>query len=131
MTFLSAYEDFCSRTLASLPTGWMRLVYVAGLRHADGSYRHWGLQKIHGDAAQHAIHDAHVKLFADVLSTPVSELSAEVLESSTDESVDNSFSTPERLLPATADRAAVLHLASVTAALDALRTSSRTRRSAA
>ena len=79
MTLYSAIEDLASRTLAALPGRFSRLLYLAGLRHSHGGYSHWGLNRVHGEQEmQRAVQEAHQRLFADVLQTPLQDLHSEV-----------------------------------------------------
>lgn len=105
----------------SLSGRFARLAYVAGLKNASGGYEHWGLQKIHGeDAARGAIHEAHVRLVAELLATPMKELRAEGLKSDDHEGKESYRRPPKQLLTADAGRATELHLRSVLASLNAL-----------
>jgi hypothetical protein len=75
MTFLSASEDFLGRTLAALPGAWGKLQYVSGLRTEDGHYDHWGLTRLHGEAAvQRALGEVHRDTFLGILRTPLARL---------------------------------------------------------
>lgn len=75
MTLLSAFEDLVSRTLSALPGTLEKLEYVAGLKQADGRYTHWGLAKVHGEAAvQEAVAEAHSLLIGEMLRTPLRSL---------------------------------------------------------
>ena len=79
MTLLATFEDFVLRTLGALPALWSRLDYVAGLRQADGTYAHWGLERTHGPlAARQALPRAHQELFLEVLRTPLARLAGDV-----------------------------------------------------
>ncbi len=78
MLFLSAFEDFVSRTLAAIPTALARLQYVTELRRGE-SYHHWGLARVHGEqAATDAVARAHSDIWLDVLRTPLPELFAQL-----------------------------------------------------
>ena len=75
MTLLSTLGDFVSRTLAALPGAWGKLRYMAELREVDGRYSHWGMERIHGEAAvQRALAEAHQSVFLEVLRTPLRDL---------------------------------------------------------
>lgn len=79
MSFLSAADDFCSRTLASLNGTLTTLTYIAGLRSSHGHYSHWGLERTHGpDATQEAIATNHSQAWLEVLRAPMSQLVDEV-----------------------------------------------------
>jgi hypothetical protein len=78
MTLLSAYEDFVSRTLASLPGSLARLVYVGSLRNRSGDYSHWGMSRTFGQGStSEAIAQAHSETWLEVLRTPIPALFAE------------------------------------------------------
>jgi hypothetical protein len=67
-------EDFTRRSLAVIPNGYGRLIYVSSLREEDGTYRHDGLTQMYGDGAvQTALGHCHEELFAQVLETPLVE----------------------------------------------------------
>ena len=75
MTFLSASEDFLASTLAALPGVWGKLQYLSGLRSEQGAYDHWGLTRLHGEAAvQRALGEAHRDVFLQILRTPLAPL---------------------------------------------------------
>ncbi|MGH9649198.1 MAG: hypothetical protein ACRD3I_01880, partial [Terriglobales bacterium] len=66
MAFLSASEDFLTTTLAALPGVWGKLQYLSGLRNEAGDYDHWGLTRLHGEAAvQRALGEAHRDVFLE------------------------------------------------------------------
>lgn len=77
---LSAFEDFQARTLSVLPGLWTKLLYMSELRSAaDGSYRHWGHGRVHGESAsQVALARAHSGLYIALLRTPIRELMEEI-----------------------------------------------------
>ena len=61
-------EDFTSRTLSAFPSEFLRLNYVASLRHSGGCYRHDGLAALYPDAAvQEALAYCHEELFSRIL----------------------------------------------------------------
>ncbi len=96
MTFYSALEDFAGRTLAALPSRFVRLLYLAGLRDARGGYSHWGLNRIHGEAEmQKAAAESHRHVFADLLQTPLQDLESDAAHASRHQG-----SSPEKLLSA-------------------------------
>ncbi len=66
-------EDFTSRTLASIPSDYGRLLYVALLRDlASGRYIHEGLAASYPEeAVQQALTHCHEELFARILETPL------------------------------------------------------------
>jgi hypothetical protein len=121
MTLLSAEQDFSERTLAAIHGALRRLLYVAGLRGVDGRYEHWGMLKIHGEAAtQSAIRQSHAGALLDVVRTPVQQLDAELRMSEDQVLADAAKAHPERMLPEGTPKAAALHLSSILLALDAL-----------
>ncbi len=89
MTFLSASEDVLATTLAALPGVWGKLQYVSGLRNEEGRYHHWGLERLHGEAAvQRALGAAHRDVFLDILRTPLAPLLEKAALSAADQELD-------------------------------------------
>jgi len=89
MTLLSASEDVLTTTLAALPGVWGKLQYVSGLRTEEGRYHHWGLERLHGEAAvQRALGAAHRDVFLEVLRTPLAPLLQEAMLSAADRELD-------------------------------------------
>jgi hypothetical protein len=85
MTLLSAKEDFLRHTLANIPGVWARLQYLASLRQADGSYAHWGLSRVYGEAAvQRVLAEVHRAVFIEVLETPLERLVREAARGAED-----------------------------------------------
>jgi hypothetical protein len=75
MTLYSALDDFQERSLRSVSGLLRRLIYVIGLRSSDGSYSHWGLERVHGSvAARDAVALAHKRLVTAILRMPLSKL---------------------------------------------------------
>jgi len=73
---LSPKEDFKNRTLKALPSLLEKLSYVCSLRNPDGTYDHWGLKQLLGEAkANDTIHGIHGDLAAEATRTPIRELS--------------------------------------------------------
>jgi hypothetical protein len=88
MTFLSASEDFLATTLAALPGVWGKLQYLSSLR-SDGTYDHWGLTRLHGEAAvQRALGEAHRDVFLQILRTPLAPLLEEASLSAAEQELD-------------------------------------------
>ncbi len=113
MTISSAYDDFCSRTLAVLAGLWPRLRYVAELRAPDGRYRHWGMARTFGDdVTQRVLAQAHTELFLEVLRMPLRRLAAE--------SPAAPFAGPSSYLPADLEGGTPEHFNSIVSALAAL-----------
>ena len=78
MTFLSAYEDFVVRTLASLRGVLAKLVYLGSLRNDAGDYSHWGMSRTFGPSrTSEALAQAHTEAWLEVLRTPIPALFAE------------------------------------------------------
>jgi len=115
MRLLSAYEDFSGRTLSVVSARLEKLAFVCGLLQRDGSYRHWGMTRTHGDAAaQSAMLRAHGEAAAGVLRTPMRELLQEELSGEGIEDLKQAWDQHhEQLAPPAASRAAQLHLSSV------------------
>ncbi len=79
MALLSAYEDFCTRTLAAVHGAWKQLEFVSSLKGEKGQYEHWGMKYTYGPVqANRAIAQAHTDLFQKVLETSISTLDGEV-----------------------------------------------------
>jgi len=77
MPLLTANRDFL-RTLDAVPGLWNKLHYLAKLRE-EASYEHWGLIKIHGEAAAtEAIEGVHQILVAETLRRSIPELVEEL-----------------------------------------------------
>ena len=88
---LRAYEDFASRTLARIPSGVERLIYIASTRdYNSGLYHHEGLVSRFGaGAAAEALQCAHAEAFQTVSVMPLRQLSEELekyMKSSREES---------------------------------------------
>jgi hypothetical protein len=82
MALKSALEDFRGRTLRAVSGELSKLAYVASLRDTDGSYSHWGLARVYGEAeAQQAVSDAHKGVVSTILRTPLRQLLRDVEES--------------------------------------------------
>ena len=127
MTFKSIAEDLQDRTLRAVAGVLGKLGYVAGLREADGTYMHWGLARIHGDAAtQRALTEAHKGLVSRILRMPMRKLLQDVEESSGSEEtqkvafVEKLNQRPVHLLHPAPGAGTVRHLNSVLHALASL-----------
>lgn len=79
MRFRSLKEDLQETTLGGLPGGVLaRMAYLAELRSPTAGYEHWGMARVHGEAAvQAALHEAHVETMDTVLRRPLAELYGE------------------------------------------------------
>ncbi|MGH9670948.1 MAG: hypothetical protein ACRD3A_12660 [Terriglobales bacterium] len=139
MAFLSASEDFLTTTLAALPGVWGKLQYLSGLRNEAGDYDHWGLTRLHGEAAvQRALGEAHRDVFLEILRTPLTPLLEEAGLSAADRELDPAsyllqLSARSRaLLPSHLGGGTEPHFSSVLKALSMLARarSSATRRAA-
>jgi len=127
MTLQSALEDLRNTTLSAVQGLLGRLEYLSSLRSEDGSYRHWGLSRIHGDnAAQRAVEDAHRATVTGILRTPIERLlrDAEISGASrgTDAQTlvtDLNARFPE-MLPGQPSAGSSRHLSSVLRALSSL-----------
>ena len=72
MRLRSALEDFEANTLAAVPGLLGKLYYLGALHDGDGTYNHWGLEKVYGnDAAWSAIGTCHRALLSRILKTPL------------------------------------------------------------
>ena len=127
MTLKSVREDLQTRTLSAIAGLLGKLLYLAGLRRQDGSYSHWGLSRIHGEeSAQRALGEAHKSALSTVLRTPISQLQADVVQSSKAKEVSQESFVEElqekeaQLLPPGPGAGSRRHLSSVLQALSAL-----------
>jgi hypothetical protein len=133
MSLISALEDLQKNTLHSI-TGYLRrLEYVSGLRGKEGSYEHWGLERVHGDpAAKKALAGAHRSVVSGILSTPIRKLIEDAEQSSKLAGVaptayiEGLSQNGSRLLPPAPGAGSARHLNSVLHALSSL-LRSRTR----
>ena len=123
MTLKSALEDLSRSTLHAISGYLQKLEYLSGLR-ARGGYSHWGFGKVHGEsAANKALSEAHKNVVSQVLSTPLSQLLADVESATAAEGQDpkkylKSLSEKgEVLLPSDPGPGAARHLSSVLHAL--------------
>jgi hypothetical protein len=68
-------EDFSSRTLAAISSGFGRLYYVSSLKDTNtGRYEHDGLTSLYPEnAVQAALPHCHEELFSKILETPLRE----------------------------------------------------------
>jgi hypothetical protein len=75
MALRSALEDLRDTTLRKVSGLLGRLEYLSRLRTKEGRYSHWGLSRIHGDAAAgEALSQAHQSTIAGVLRTPLRKM---------------------------------------------------------
>ena len=88
MVLKSVKEDLQARTLQAVSGLLGKLNYFASLRQNDGSYQHWGLARVHGEAAaQSALASAHRSLVSLVLRTPLRKLLEDLEQSREPKSV--------------------------------------------
>lgn len=132
MTLSSAVQDLQETTLKAIAGLLRKLEYLAGLRDRQGSYTHWGLNRIYGDfAARKAMAHAHSAVLSRILSMPIRKLLEDV-----DKSSETAEITPEsyvgrlslsgsKLLPPDPGAGSERHLSSVLHALSSLQ---KTRR---
>ena len=139
MTLLSASEDFLTTTLAALPGAWGKLQYLSSLRTEDGGYRHWGLSRLHGEAAvKRALGEAHREVFLEILRTPLAPLLEEARLCAAEQELEAASylrqlsNESQALLPGDLGGALEPHFSSVLKALSKLAQarSSATRRAA-
>ena len=127
MPFDSAINDLKKTTLQSIRGLLGKLVYLSELRRPDGKYRHWGLERVHGEAsAERAIAEAHDATVTQILRTPLQHMVQDAVTSSQASGVqpevyvaELSSRTPE-LLPSTAARHSARHFSAVLRALASL-----------
>jgi hypothetical protein len=75
MALKSVKEDLQASTLRAISGLLGKLEYLASLRQADGSYSHWGLSRVHGEAAaQEALTYAHQGVVSKILRAPLCKL---------------------------------------------------------
>jgi len=127
MPLLSALEDLQATTLKAITGSLRRLEYLASLRKQDGSYAHWGLNRIYGELhARRALADAHRAELSIILATPIQKLQKDVRQSSQEAGVEPRMylekltSSTSRLLPPNPGAGSGRHLSSVLHALASL-----------
>jgi hypothetical protein len=128
MTLKSALQDFKETTLAAISGLLAKLVYLASLRGAQGQYRHWGMETVHGpESSQRALKTAHSEVVSGILRTPIGALEKDLEQSSQESGVPaRSYVEKMRtrfadLLPGVRrDSPTASHLSSVLLALSSL-----------
>lgn len=86
MTLKSAMQDVEDRTLRAVTGVLAKLNYLVSLRGQDGTYSHWGLERVHGEAAtQSALKDSHRGLVSLILRTQLRNLVRDLKESAESE----------------------------------------------
>lgn len=82
MALKSVKEDLQASTLRAISGLLGKLRYLASLRRPDGSYSHWGLSRVHGEAAaQAALGQVHQGVLSKVLRAPLCKLLDDVQDS--------------------------------------------------
>jgi len=83
MTLKSALQDVKGTTLAAVSGLLGKLTYLASLRRAEGRYRHWGIELVHGpESCERALKTVHTEIVAGVLQAPLESLVEDLNESS-------------------------------------------------
>jgi hypothetical protein len=76
-------QDVQDRTLRAVTGLLAKLQYLVSLRTQDGTYSHWGLERVHGEAAtQNALKDAHRGVVSSILRTQLRNLFRDLQETS-------------------------------------------------
>ena len=125
MRLRSALEDFEANTLAAVPGLLGKLHYLGALHDGNGTYNHWGLEKVYGnDAARSAISTCHRALLSRILKTPLPVLLDDVGASSANRQLAGSeflrSLNSAHSLPKSPPPASQVHFKSVLHALSAL-----------
>jgi hypothetical protein len=117
-------QDLQERTLRAVSGLVGKLDYLASLRRQDGSYSHWGLERVHGEeATRRVLRDAHRSVVANILRTPLRHLvqdaeeSAAVKQTHASELLKGLRDHPSRVTPQNAGVGTERHLSSVLHAL--------------
>jgi hypothetical protein len=83
MTLKSALQDAKETTLAAVSGLLGKLSYLASLRLAEGRYKHWGMELVHGpESSERALKTVHNEIVAGVLQAPLKSLVEDLDESS-------------------------------------------------
>lgn len=89
MRLLSAHEDFVERTMGAVHGTLEKLEFFSGIRSSAEEYHHWGMERTYGrECAQDAIRKAHTTAFVAELSTPLSDLWAELVSAAESQGTD-------------------------------------------
>jgi hypothetical protein len=127
MPLKSVKEDLQASTLRAISGLLGKLEYFTSLRQDDGSYSHWGLARVHGEAAaQEALSRAHHSVVAKILRAPLCKLLDDVQDSCGSKNLPQVAFLGEleeretQALPANASIGSRRHLSSVLHALLAL-----------
>ena len=120
MPLHSALEDLRDTTLRKVTGLLAKLDYLARLRGGDGKYSHWGLSRVHGEAAaQEALAEAHRSTTTEILRTPLrrivqdAENSGEAQNVAPERYAKELQERGEELLPSRAGAGSGRHLNSV------------------
>jgi hypothetical protein len=127
MALKSVKEDLQASTLRAISGLLGKLDYLASLRQENGSYSHWGLSRVHGEAAaQEALSHAHQSVVSKILRAPLCRLLDDVQDSCRSKNLPQVAFLGEleekedQALPANATAGSRRHLSSVLHALLAL-----------
>ena len=127
MTLTSAVQDLQETTLRAVSGLLRKLEYIASLRDPQGSYSHWGLNRVYGNpAAAKALSNTHRSVLSHILAMPIRKLmedinrSSEAAGISAETYVDRLSDSSERLLPTEPGAGSARHLNSVLHALSSL-----------
>lgn len=125
----SAYDDLVGTTLEKVRGSWGKLCYLAGRRGTEGTYTHWGFERVHGTAvAQDTFMQAHRSVLAVILRSRLQLLIDDVDQASQAEGVSPASYVARlkeglrQLLPSGCPRMTELHLVSVLKTLSILET---------
>ena len=120
----SAFEDIKARTLPRIQGLLAKLLYLAELRDDDGTYRHWGHARTHGETASQAgLARVHAELYAQLLRTPIPDLVVGGSEQRFHEwqrQVARLLELKSKVVPIDSNRWSTLHFNSVVLALQML-----------
>ena len=127
MALTSAVQDLQETTLRAVSGLLRKLEYLATLRDSQGSYFHWGMNRVYGDsAAGKALSNTHRSVLSHILAMPIRKLmddverSSEAAGMSAEAYVDRLSASSERLLPPEPGAGSARHLNSVLHALSSL-----------
>lgn len=123
----SAYDDLLQTTLGRVAGLWGKLSYLAGLRSAEGGYKHWGFERVHGPAtAQDTFAQAHQSLIGKTLRSRLKLLRDDLAQSSGAAGVSPASYVSRlteglhQLLPSGCPKRTELHLVSILKTLSIL-----------
>jgi len=132
MALKSVKEDLQASTLRAISGLLGKLEYFTSLRQDDGSYSHWVLARVHGEAAaQEALSHAHQSVVTKILRAPLCRLLDDVQDSCRSKNLPQVAFLGElearenQAIPANASVGSRRHLSSVLHALLALARSPR------